>query len=218
MAMDAARPHFSVTLEARIPPFESERRFVAAEQGVARRKIAELKAKRQGVLATVIPKLAGAPGVQVWEHYIVVLDHYAKQLDKHEAEVNGGLVPVKFFVINNGRDDSEIRVQIRIENGAVHPAKVEPRRPARVDEGPVHVPALAPVPAKLPVVLSGFARTEIKVGTNQINSKLSVLAADDSADVVNQVLYVLVHDDTTFHYEIRSRNAPEPERGEVEIT
>jgi hypothetical protein len=211
--MQKDRPHYAITVEARLPEFEAERLFVINEKEFAHEELAKLKKK-----SSWLSFLPVEPKLKDWKHYIRELDHYSARMDRHEEEVADGLVPVKFFVVNMGdRGDAAIKVKVRVEHGTIHPAKTAPVRPARVDAGPEHVPDWKPAPMIKQAVVGGFARSGIKIDAHEVEAELSMLEAQDSADLVHQVLYVDGNKDTRFMYEIRSKHLVGVVRGEVEF-
>lgn len=213
--MQEATPTFSVTVETRVPPFDTERLFVINEKKHARRELARLK-ERHPVLAAVLPVL-GSLKAKDWKHYLEALNHYWEKLDHHEEEIIQGMVPVKFFVINNGAEtDEAIRIRVQVENGTIHPAKEAPVRPVRIDGGQ-HVADPEQVTAPMVPPIGRFSRRGIKVTPHAVEAEFSMLEGHDSADLVRQVLYVDVHDDTRLTYEIRSKRMKEVQGGEVEF-
>ncbi len=220
--MQTSGPHYAVTVEARIPRFENERSFVATEKEFARRELAKLKGKHQGLLAAVIPKVIGAPGVEDWKRYIRDLDHYATKIDEQEAEIAAGLVPVKFFVLNTaGEPDKNIKIRVTVEHGTIHPAKESPNRPPRIDDGPQHVPEQAPTPVTLAKVVSGavsgFSRRGVKIGRHSVEAEFSRLEGNDSAYLVHQVVFVDGVNESHFTFDISSDELAKPQRGAVEV-
>jgi hypothetical protein len=216
--MHGSESRYVVSVEPRIPDFGSERLFVATEIEFAKARVAELEEKHKGLLSALLPVVTGEHKAEDWKHYMHELEHYADKLDKYEAGIADGLVPVKFFVANEGEDmDKAIKVRLRMEHGSIHPAKEPPRRPVRLDDGPVHVPEWQPSPATTRDVVSGFSRRGVKVGRDSIEAEFSELGGGDSADVVHQVVFVDVNDETRVTYEIYSQELPDGQRGEVDL-
>jgi hypothetical protein len=214
--MEQSHPHYAISVEARLPEFETERLFVINEKEHAHGQVVKLRQRKSGLLAG----LARDPKLKDWKHYIQALDHYATKIDQHEEEIAEGLVPVKFFVVNMGdKADEAIKIRVKVENGTIHPAKQAPERPERVDDGPAHIDLkeYTPPPQLKQVVGLGFRRSEVKITAHAVEAEFSQLEAQDSADLVHQVLYVAGNKDTKFSYEITSKHLPEVQRGEVEF-
>lgn len=209
--MEEPRLNFIVTVEPHLPEFDAERLFVINERKYAEQEIQRLE-RSHGAL-NVARGLIGSPKPKDWKHYLHALNHYWDRLEEHRQDIAGGLVPLKFFVANNGtQKDSRIKIRVNVENGSVHPAKEAPRRPKRID-GPQHNDR--PMGSTVPMILSGFSRSGIKIRPHSIESVFSQLDAGESADVVHDVLYIKGDENTNFTYEVSSKRIPAPERGNV---
>ncbi len=213
--MQSVEQRFSVIAEVRVPPFRTERLFVATERERVEREIARLG--DQHGLGAVIAGL-GEPKVEDWKHYLRALKHYEDQLDHHASEIEDGLIPVKLFVVNEGNKDERIHTRVRVVGGTIHPAKEAPRRPRRIDSSSQHVPESAPAAARLETIVSGFARRGIKLGTHSVEAEFSELEAGDSADLINQVIYIAADEGTFLTYTIGSEGlGEESEEGQVVV-
>jgi len=207
-------PHFAVTVEAHLPQFDSERLFVVNEKAFAQQEVAKLRERSK--LLNVLAPVLGEPKLKDWRDYAHALDQYVDKLNKHEQEIADGLMPVKFFVINlTDGDDKAIKIQVKIAGGTVHPAQKPPQRPTRID-GPQHVVDWTPSSApSVATVVSGFSRSQVKIGAHAIAAEFSELEAQDSADLVHEVLYIQGDEQTRFTYEITSKHVKTPEHGDV---
>jgi hypothetical protein len=141
--MQKPEPMYAVTVEARLPEFDTERLFVINEQKFAQREVERLEQKHSLIKAAL--PLVGSPGPKEWKHYIHQLDQYWANLNEHMAEIGEGLVPLKFFVVNTGPQlDTAIKIRVTVESGTIHPMKIPPQRPQRVDNGPQHTTEWTP--------------------------------------------------------------------------
>lgn len=208
--MEQPRSIYDVTVEAQLPEFDTERLFVVNEKKYAETELSRLKEKP--AVVNLASSALGSPKPKDWKAYLHALDHYWDKLSNHMEEIADGLVPLKFFVINNGAElDETIRIKVHIHQGTIRPAKQAPERPERID-GAQHAANWSPTRAPL---IGGFARTGIKISSHTIEATFSQLDADDSADLVHQVLYIHGDEHTRFTYEIRSERLGVVERGEV---
>jgi hypothetical protein len=209
--MEQTSSIYEVTVEAKLPEFDTERLFVANEKKYAHGELERLENRPAALKAARV--VLGVPKPKDWKQYIHALDHYWVKMHEHMEEIADGLVPLKFFVVNNGPDlDETINIKVHVENGTIHPAKQAPRRPARID-GPQHVPDWSP---RAPLV-GGFSRRGIRITPHTVEATFSQLEAQDSADLVHQILYVQGDDKTRFSYEITSKRLGVTERGEVDF-
>jgi hypothetical protein len=204
---------YSVTVEAKLPEFDSERLFVVNEKKYAQ---GELKRLEQKPGIAKVLRAAAAPMAKLlkpkdWRAYLKELDHYWVKLHDHMEDIAEGDVPLKFYVINNGPElDEKIEVTVHVHQGTIRPSKQAPERPERID-GDQHVPNWTP---RQPV-MGGFSRSKINVTPHTVTATFSQLEGHDSADLVHQILYVHGDEHTRFTYEIRSQRLGVIERGEV---
>lgn len=211
--MPAAKPHYLVSLEPRIPDFDSERLFAINEHHYAQRAQAEIK-RRHGIMKLLSP-VAGEKTEADWDKYMDELERYLADVEHHQAEIESGIVPVKFFIENaGGTDDEAISIKVLVRNGLIHPNKQPPRRPLRID-GPQHVPDWQPTPAPASAPISGFSRTNISITNDSVSARFSELAAHDSADLIHQILYIEGNEKTSFEFEIQSKHVTKPVHGEI---
>jgi hypothetical protein len=203
----AEEPHFWVMASMSEPKYETEWKFLAAEQAYVRNKLAEGRPRGLGDVS--IPAL-GFFSHKDWRKYAHQLDKYAEKLADYADDVKHGVLPVKFSVFNNaGTSAQGVAVHIKVADGRLDEHKKAPERPVRLDgRGKA-------AKFKLPA-LSGFTRSGITITAHKVSAELSVLAAHDGAAVVNQVLHVHCGPDTLVTYELASRNGVR-EAGEVEI-
>jgi hypothetical protein len=202
---------YAVTVEAKLPEFDTERLFVVNEKKYAEKELGRLQ-RKPGMVRAVHAAL-GALKPKDWKDYLRHLDHYWVRLSDHMEEIADGMVPLKFYVINNGPElDEKIRIRVHVHQGTIRPSKVPPVRPERID-GEQHVTNWSPQ-AALPLV-SKFSRDHIKITPHAVEATFSQLEAQDSADLVHQILYVHGDEHTRFTYEIRSERLGVVERGEV---
>jgi hypothetical protein len=211
--MHEANPIYAVAVEARLPEFESERLFVINEKQYAHKELEQLESKHPAVKAAraVTHPVTGALKPQDWKHYLHALDRYWDKMGDHMQEIADGLVPLKFFVVNTGSElDEAIKIKVHVQYGVIHPKKAGPERPVRID-GAQHVSNWSP---RAPLV-GGFSRSKIKITPHSIEATFSQLQAQDSADLVHQIVYVKGDERTRFTYEIGSKRLGVVERGEV---
>jgi hypothetical protein len=214
--MEEAQPEYLVGLKVRPPQLAAERRYVVAELAYVQRQLDALDGKWRPSL----PKL-GVFKAEDWQRYARELEHYERALDKHESEVADGMVPFQIFVINDtGRDDAQIKTRVTVENGEIHTKKEPPQRPERLDNGGAKV-AAGPVVSGMPprpavTVYHGFTRRGVRIGKHELAAEFSRLADGDGAELVRQLLYLQVSDQTRLHFELSSREVAHL-AGEVEI-
>jgi hypothetical protein len=191
-----------------MPPFASEQRYVTMETELAEREMARLPARSW--LPFSYPEL-GLLRRTDWRRYIHSLEKYARDLDRLETEIQDGLVPLSFSVLNeSAHTDADIRVHIMVLRGAIHASKKAPTRPRRVDGAPNKGSS-----TKFRGFEGSFVRKGIHIGRHGLEAEFSSLQGHDSALVVNHPLYFDMEQGSKLKYEIHSRRLPQGQSGEV---
>jgi hypothetical protein len=202
-----ANPGYKVLARMSTPPFATERRYVMMETELAEREMARLPARSW--LPFSYPALGLLRRVD-WRRYIRSLDKYSHDLDRHELEIQEGLVPLSFDVTNESdHSDTDIRVHIMVHGGSIHAAKKPPTRPKRIDGAPNKGGG------KKFYGFEGFVRRHVHIGRHGLEAEFSGLQGRDSALVVNHPLYVDMSHDSRLTYEIRSRRLQDGQSGEI---
>jgi hypothetical protein len=200
---------YSVTATMKVPDFEAERRYVLTERSIAERQMQSVK---KSFWSWLSQGSLGIHSTADWSKYITALSHYNDELDRHEKEIDDGLLPLLFEVHNESESsDFDLHVEVIALNAAIHGAKKPPMRPARMDGAPNK--ALKPhfqLPSN-----DGFRRYDIHIGTKHISSKFSTLRANDRALVVNRAIYFLCNGQTELFFSLSSRNVPTAVRQSV---
>jgi hypothetical protein len=200
---------YSVTATMKVPDFEAERRYVLTERSIAERQMHNVK---KSFWSWISQDSLGLHSAKDWSVYIAALDHYNHLLDRHEKEIDDGLLPLLFDVRNNTESsDYEIRVEVVAAHATIHGTKKPPVRPPRMDGAPnkaikhhLHLPNR-----------DGFSRTDIHIGTKHVSAKFSTLRPQDSALVVNRALYFQCNGQTELAFSLSSKNIAGPARHEV---
>jgi hypothetical protein len=200
---------YSVAARVQLPDFDGDRRYAMMEIELAKREMEKLPARSW--LPFSYPGL-GLLRRKDWRHYIHALEKYEHALDRHEREIQAGLVPITFSVTNNGsREDKRIKVHVMVKHGAVHAKKQAPTRPRRVDGAPNKSQRTKYFRLK------GFTRHGVHIGRHGIEAEFSRLEAHDGALVVSQPLYFALNKHAMLSYEIVSRNVPDGQRGDIDV-
>ena len=203
---EPAESQYWVTATVNEPKYETEWRFIEAEQAFVERKLAQ----RRPLKKLAVPAL-GIFARKDWQHYHHELESYGHKLEKYQAEVEAGVLPVKFSVYNRAASvDHEIKVELTVTDGRIDKTKKAPVRPDRLDKRD------KPWALKLPV-LGSFSRKHIKITAHGIGAELSLLGAHDGAMLVNQLLHIHCGPDTEVAYELASHNVVR-EAGSVEVS
>lgn len=201
-----AKSHYAVIAQLIEPNYPVEYRFVEAELAFVSTKTV----KRGPWRPVSIPAL-GWYSPKDWRRYGHQLVTYAKRLQDYEDEVEDGVLPVKFAVINEtGQADTKIQIKVKVKDGRVDEARKAPERPDRLDARGKPWPKLT-----LPR-LGGFARSAIKFTEHGVTAEFSRLEDDDGAALVNQVFHIHCGPQTQVTFEISSANVKHAV-GEVEL-
>jgi hypothetical protein len=206
-----AAPIFRLQAHIATPNFDGERRYIALEKELAHREITAAR-KRPWLWFRV--SALDVYTERDWADYVKRLDHYGRELAKHEQEIRGGLVPIHLRAVNNSSvGDTNVVIRVEAEDGTFKPKKKAPKRPDRMDGVPNN--ALRhhwrlPAPG-------GFARKHQKIGGRVMDVTFTHLSAYDSALVVHQVLYVESSAKTRLIYRMHSTHHPEDQEGSIRV-
>ncbi|HVQ43978.1 MAG TPA: hypothetical protein VMT30_03350 [Candidatus Saccharimonadia bacterium] len=201
----ASEPHYLVLAQLCEPNYKAERKFLDAEMAYVERKLDEM---RHGWRPSV-PSL-GFFSRNDWHKYAHELATYDRQLEHYAAEVDEGVVPVRFSVINEAEvADTNVHVAVNVKGGRIDAAKKPPARPARLDGSGKGWPKLA-------VPRPGFSRRAISIKPHTVGAVLSNLGGRDGVGLVNETLHLHLGPDTEVSYVIMSQNVAH-ETGEVEL-
>ncbi|HUD11165.1 MAG TPA: hypothetical protein VMS08_02040 [Candidatus Saccharimonadia bacterium] len=201
--------NYRLTALVKEPDFEAERRYILTEKDYALRQIEKLKGNWWPWFS--YPEL-GIFRQRDWHRYVGVLEDFEHRLQRHEEEIENGLIPLRIEVANEtSKEDVDIKLHLIVGHGSIHPKLKAPARPPRMDGAPNQ--ALRPHfqwPRR-----DGFSRSHIAINPRSISVEFSRLGPHDDALLVNKVLYFSCREETRLAYTVTSRNVPEQQRGVV---
>ncbi len=172
---------FVVEIAEWSPDFATERIYVERETEYAQRK------------ADTAPRWLwfSYPALGIlrrkdWQRYERALAHYGRELDHHEHEIGGGLVPIRMNVTNNSSETlRQIKIRVSVEDGGFVESRHAPQRPNRIDGAPDYLPDRPHF-----AMPHGFSRRGIHIKRGSVEAEFSRLTAGGEALVVNRTLYL----------------------------
>jgi hypothetical protein len=205
-----AKHKYSVTVREEAPDFEAERRYIVAEREYARRQAN--KAPSSWWLGLLGPGL-GVVRRGEWLKYLQELDRYERILTREARGVDAGVIPCSFVVKHEGDGhDHRIEVRVTVEGGRFMVNKKLPERPERVDGAPDYRPNQPHFSG-----FHGFVRHHTRKEEYRLEAVFSGLGPKDRATVLFDPVYLEYAPATRLYYEIRSKEMPGGEKGEIEV-
>jgi hypothetical protein len=205
-----AKHKYSVMVRDEVPNFEAERRYLMTEREYARRKAN--KASKSWWLGLLGPGL-GVVRRGDWLKYLRELDRYERTLAREAQNADDGLIPCSFVVKHEGHEaDHHIEVRVMVRGGRFRLKKKVPVRPVRVDGAPDYRPNQPHFTG-----FQGFVRHHTKLEANGLGAVFSKLGSKDQATALFDPVYLEYEPATRLFYEIKSKQLPEGQKGEIEL-
>ncbi len=203
-------PEYYLIAELKAPDFAAERAFLTTERRYVATQLA--KPVRRGLVRWLWQRIDRTPRRADWHRYDRALERYSERLDKVEAELKNGLLPLLLWVHYDGQEaDRGIRVSVTVSNGRIHRRQRKLERPKPIDHTkPAEWAGLANV-------ARGFWRSNIKITPLGVRARLSRLGAGERAAITSEVVYVETRPSTRLTWEVTSRQLSGSQHGAVEL-
>lgn len=167
----------------------------------------EIAAYQQAGWLKAALRRTDGPSLDELKHYRHRLNSYLNSLERYRVALAEGIVPIRVVVTNTAQQpDHRIRVEVQLHDGTFLLTRQPPSRPLR----PLGPQQMAAEPSFTPAnVVSGFLRSDIRLGRTKLAAQFSELGPGEEAAVVNQPVFLHCNPQTRMTYRLASPDAGE---------